>query len=162
MSIDPTGFIYLGVVGVAYAAVARTRPEKARAAAATGAKQLRSILATFLAVFGLVGLFQVFIPPAMIQQWLGASSGFTSLLVGAGVGSVAAGPPPAAYPIAATLLESGAWPPAIAAFIVSWVLVGVASLPFEAKIFGWRFAIVRNALSFVAAGLIGLGVGLFA
>jgi uncharacterized membrane protein YraQ (UPF0718 family) len=49
--------------------------------------------------------------------------------------------------------------PAVAAFIVSWVLVGVASLPFEAKMFGWRFALLRNSLSFVIAMGIGLVMG---
>lgn len=159
MKFDPTGLVYLSLVTTAYGVVAIRSPKKAPAAARAGMKQLGAILPTFLAVFGIVGLFEVFVPPAMIQQWLGEASGVASLFVGASVGSVAAGPPPAAYPIAATLLRGGAWPPAIAAFIVSWVLVGIASLPFEAKIFGWRFALLRNGISFVAAMLIGLGVG---
>jgi len=161
MHIDSTGFVYLGVVAAAYAALGIKAPKKVRGAAGAGMKQLGSILPTFVAVFGLVGLFEVFVPPALIERWLGSSSGVGSLFVGAAVGSVAAGPPPAAFPIAATLLEGGAWPPAIAAFIVSWVLVGVASLPFEARTFGWRFAVLRNGLSFVVAMLVGLGVGLF-
>lgn len=159
MKIDASGFVYLAAVAGAYGGVAARSRDKAVAAARSGMKQLGSILPTFLAVFGIVGLFEVFVPPAMIERWLGASSGATSLLVGAGVGAVAAGPPPAAFPIASTLLKGGAWPPAIAAFIVSWVLVGVASLPFEAKTFGWRFALLRNGLSFVVAMLIGLGMG---
>lgn len=158
--VDPIGFAYLAAVGVAYAIAARRSSSQAATAAKAGMKQLGSILPTFLAVFGLVGLFAVFIPPAVIQRWLGESSGGASLLVGASVGAIAAGPPPAAFPIAASLLKGGAWPPAIAAFIVSWVLVGVASLPFEARTFSWRFALLRNALSFVAAMAIGLGVGL--
>ena len=157
--IDPTGLVYAGIMGVAYAIVARKRPGVAGKAAKAGAKQLGSIAPTFLAVFGIVGLFQVFVPPALIERWMGAASGGQSLLVGATVGSVAAGPPPTAFPIAATLIEGGAWLPAVAAFIVSWVLVGVASLPFEAKMFGWRFAAFRNALSFVVAMGIGLVMG---
>lgn len=156
---DPTGLIYASIVGIAYAYVSKTRPGKASAAIKAGGKQLGSILPTFVAIFGLVGLFEVFIPPATIQEWMGAASGAKSLLVAALVGSVAAGPPPAAYPIAETLLKSGAWMAAVATFIVSWVLVGAASLPFEAKLFGWKFALLRNALSFVLAMLIGLGVG---
>ncbi len=157
--IDPTGVIYAVVMVVAYAFVARTRPEKAVEAARAGSKQLVSILPMFLAVFGIVGLFQVFVPPSLIEKWMGASSGALSLLVGAGIGSVAAGPPPVAFPIAAGLLEGGAWMPAVAAFIVSWVLVGIASLPFEAQLFGWRFALLRNGGSFLLAMLIGLVMG---
>lgn len=157
--IDPTGLVYAGVMLGVYAYVARTRPEKAIAAAKIGSKQLISILPMFVAVFGLVGLFAVFVPPSLIEQWMGASSGAQSLFVGALVGSVAAGPPPVAFPIAAGLLAGGAWMPAVAAFIVSWVLVGVASLPFEAKLFGWRFALLRNGLSFLVAMAIGLVMG---
>lgn len=157
--IDPTGLVYAALMLVVYAVVARKRPDVPAKAARAGAKQLGNILPTFLAVFGIVGLFQVFVPPALIERLMGASSGAQSLLVGASVGSIAAGPPPTAFPIAATLLEGGAWMPGVAAFIVSWVLVGIASLPFEAKLFGWRFATLRNGLSFVVAMVIGLVMG---
>lgn len=155
MKIDPTGFVYAGLMLLVYLGVERRRPGVARKAAGAGAKQLISILPTFLAVFGLVGLFEVFVPAALIETWMGSASGVQSLLVGAGVGSVAAGPPPTAFPIAASLLKGGASLASVAAFIVSWVLVGIASLPFEAKTFGWRFALLRNGLSFVAAVVIG-------
>lgn len=157
--IDPTGFVYAGVMVVVYALVARLRPGKASEALSAGAKQLASILPTFLAVFGIVGLFEVFVSPATIQNWMGATSGVKSLFVGATVGSVAAGPPPTAFPLAASLLRQGAWMPAVAAFVVAWVMVGIASLPFEAKTFGWRFAILRNSLSFLVAVGIGLVMG---
>jgi uncharacterized membrane protein YraQ (UPF0718 family) len=95
----------------------------------------------------------------MIERLLGSQAGVTSLLVGTSVGSVAAGPPVAAYPIAASLLDGGAWMPAVAAFIVSWTLVGFVSLPFEARMFGARFAIGRNVLSFLFAMVIGVAMG---
>jgi uncharacterized membrane protein YraQ (UPF0718 family) len=47
----------------------------------------------------------------------------------------------------------------VAAFIVSWTLVGFVSIPFEARTFGRRFAVARNGLSFVFAMLIGLLMG---
>lgn len=157
--LDPTGLVYVAVMLGAYAYVSKTRPGVAGKAARLGVRQLGSIAPTFIAVFGLVGLFRVFVPPALIERWMGSASGAQSLLVGAGVGSLAAGPPPTAFPIAAGLLESGAWMPAVAAFIVSWVLVGVASLPFEATLFGWRFALIRNGVSFLAAMAVGLVMG---
>jgi uncharacterized membrane protein YraQ (UPF0718 family) len=157
--IDPTGIVYAAVMVAVYLIVARRHPEKAVTALKTGGRQLGSILPMFVAVFGLVGLFEVFVPPALIERWMGASAGAQSLLVGAAVGSIAAGPPPVAFPIAAGLLKGGAWMPAVAAFIVSWVLVGIASLPFEAKLFGWRFALLRNGASFLIAMAIGLAMG---
>ncbi len=156
---DPTGVIYLAGVGIAYAVFWRKSQDRSKSALRAGAKSFSGMLPTFIAVFGLVGLFDVFIPPALIEQWMGSSSGALSLLVGTGLGTIAAGPPAAAYPIAATLLKSGAWAPAVAAFIVSWVLVGLVSLPMESKIFGVRFAVLRNGLSMVAAAVIGLLMG---
>ncbi len=75
------------------------------------------------------------------------------------VGAVAIGPPVAAFPLAGSLLEAGAWAPAVAAFIVAWISVGVVTLPFEAQIFGWRFALARNGFTFAVALFIGLVVG---
>lgn len=156
---DPTGIVYLAVVGIAYAVYWRKSPAKSRKALGAGAKSFTGILPTLIAVFGLVGLFDVFVPPALIERWMGSSSGVLSLVVGTGLGSIAAGPPAAAYPIAATLLKGGASTPAVAAFIVSWVLVGFVSLPMESKVFGVRFAVLRNGLSMLAAALIGLAMG---
>ncbi|MBN2405405.1 MAG: permease [Coriobacteriia bacterium] len=156
---DLTGIVYLAGVGIAYAVFWRRSPERSKKALSAGTSSFKGMLPTFIAVFGLVGLFDVFIPPALIERWMGSSSGALSLLVGTGLGTVAAGPPAAAYPIAATLLKNGAWAPAVAAFIVSWILVGFISLPMESKIFGARFAILRNGLSMIAAAVIGLLMG---
>jgi uncharacterized membrane protein YraQ (UPF0718 family) len=150
-------YLVLAALGFAYTFV-RSR-DKARAAAGNALKSFRGVAVTFLAVFGLIGLLEVFVPPALIESALGAGGGFSSLFVGGVLGSFAAGPPVAAYPIAASLLDGGAWAPAVAAFIVSWTLVGFLSLPFEARTFSWRFAIARNALSFVFALVIGLLMG---
>jgi len=153
------GLFYLVLVTALYLFFWRRSPERTRASLKASGKALRSMAPLLLAVFGLIGLFEVFVPPALIEQWLGATSGFTSLLVGGAIGAVAIGPPVAAFPIAGSFLQAGAWPPAVAAFIVCWVSVGVVSLPVEAHVFGWRFALSRNLITFVAALLIGLIVG---
>lgn len=153
------GLGYLAIVAVGYAVTVRKSREKARMAAGSAVKSFASIAPTFLAVFALVGLLEVFVPPELVERFLGAEGSLASLLAGGVAGSVAAGPPAAAYPIAASLLNSGAWAPAVAAFIVSWTLVGFVSLPFEARTFGWRFALSRNAISFGFALVIGAVMG---
>jgi uncharacterized membrane protein YraQ (UPF0718 family) len=154
--LEPAGWVYLLLVVTAYIYTwRRSRPRLSAAARASG-RSLGGVAGTFLAVFGLVGLFQVYVSADVIERFMGRAGGMLSLLVGAGVGAVAAGPPAAAFPIARTLLDGGAWNAAILAFIASWVLVGVVSLPFEAKVFGARYAIVRNAGSFLLALVIGL------
>lgn len=153
------GFAYLALAAAGYVYTYAKSPAKAGKAGKSALKSLKGVAVTFAAVFGLVGLLDVFVPPALIERALGSQGGVMSLLAGGALGSIAAGPPVAAYPIAASLLKNGAWAPAVAAFIVSWTLVGFVSLPFESKTFGTRFAVARNGLSFVFAMVIGLMMG---
>ena len=83
----------------------------------------RGGIAGLIAVFGMVGLFQVFLDPAQVERALGASNGWMSLFLGAALGAVSIGPPLAAYPLAGSMLDAGAWPPAVAAFVVTWISI---------------------------------------
>lgn len=153
------GLIYLLIIASAYLLLALKNRQKTGQSLTMTGKSLLKLLPLLMAVFGLVGLFQEFLPAELVSQWLGESSGILGLLIGASAGAVAIGPPLAAYPLAGSLLDAGAWPPAIAAFIVSWISVGIITLPFEAQIFGSRFALLRNGISFVTAMLCGLLLG---
>ena len=94
-----------------------------------------------------------------IRTWMGNENHLLSLLNGGLIGAIAIGPPVAAFPIAYSFIETGAWPPAAAAFIGSWVSVGIITLPVEAHVFGWKFALWRNGITFITALLIGLLIG---
>jgi len=153
------GLIYLLIIGSAYLLLALKDRTKTGQSMQMAGKSLLKLLPLLVAVFGLVGLFQEFLPPDLVSQWLGESSGVVGLLIGASAGAIAIGPPLAAYPLAGSLLAAGAWPPAIAAFIVSWISVGIITLPFEAQTFGSRFALLRNGVSFFTAMLCGLLLG---
>ncbi|TRO83171.1 hypothetical protein [Trichloromonas acetexigens] len=151
--------IYLLFIGLVYLLLWRRSPEKTRQSLHVAGTSTRRMLPMLSAIFGLIGLFQIFVPPSLIENWLGGASGWRSLLAGGALGALVIGPPPAAFPLAGSLLDAGAWPPAVAAFVVAWISVGIVTLPFEAEIFGARFAIVRNTLAFVTALLIGLLIG---
>ncbi|PIN72610.1 permease, partial [Candidatus Woesearchaeota archaeon CG10_big_fil_rev_8_21_14_0_10_45_5] len=60
---------------------------------------------------------------------------------------------------AATLISKGASYGVVAVFMTTLMLVGVVTLPLEIKYFGKKAALLRNALNFVAALMIGLVVG---
>ena len=154
------GVFYLLLIGGAYLILFRLDRAKSRQSLRIGADSLRRLLPLLVAIFGLVGLFQEFLPPDLVSAWLGGSNRLLALLLGASAGAISIGPPLAAYPLAGSLLAAGAWPPAIAAFILSWVSVGIITLPFEAQTFGVRFALLRNGISFAAAMLSGLLLGL--
>jgi len=156
------GLVYLLIITLVYAVLLAVSPSRTRQSLAVAGRSLWRLLPLLLAVFGLIGLFQVYLPPEVIEQRLGAASGWSALFGGGLLGAVAIGPPVAAFPLAGSLLSAGAWPPAIATFIVSWVSVGVVTLPVEMEVFGLRFALARNGISFVAALVIGFLVGVIA
>ena len=154
------GLIYLLLIGGAYLCLLPLNRQRTAQALRIAGQSLLKLIPLLVAVFGLVGLFQEFLPPELVSRWLGESSGPLGLFLGSAAGALAIGPPLAAYPLAGSLLDAGAWPPAIAAFILSWISVGIITLPFEAQVFGSRFALLRNGLSFVAAMLCGLILGM--
>ena len=153
------GVIYLVIIIICYTFLWQIDRNKVRQSLRLSWKSLLKLLPLLVAIFGLVGLFQEFIPPEIVARLLGESSGLFSLVISTFAGAISIGPPLAAYPLAETLLKSGAWPPAIAAFIFSWISIGVITLPFEAATFGTRFALLRNGISFIAAMLCGLLLG---
>jgi uncharacterized membrane protein YraQ (UPF0718 family) len=153
------GIIYLVIVAIICLVLWRKNPGKVAQSLKIARNSLVRMLPMLLAIFGLIGLFQEFVPPELVFQYLSADNGYLALLFGSVAGAISIGPPLAAYPLAETLLKSGAWPPAIAAFILSWISVGIVTLPLEGSVFGYRFAFLRNFISFLAAMLSGLLVG---
>ena len=159
MNIIKIGLLYLFLVSLAYCWSFRHDRQQAATAIKIGAKTLCNLLPLLLAIFALVGLFKEFLPPKMIETVLGEGNKSLSLLLGGLFGAISIGPPLASYPIAGSLLTAGAWPPAVAAFIMSWISVGIVTLPFEARIFSWRFALIRNLLTLITSMLAGLLLG---
>lgn len=76
--------------------------------------------------------------------------------VGAVAGSILTGNPITSYILAGELKDIGVHLVPVTAFLVAWVTVGVVQLPAEITIFGKRYAIIRNAVSFVSAVCIAL------
>jgi uncharacterized membrane protein YraQ (UPF0718 family) len=154
-----TGLIYFVLISLLYLLAFKKDVDKGCQSLLASRQALWRMAPLLLAIFALIGLFQEYVPPELIRNWLGAENRFLSLLNGGLVGAVAIGPPVAAFPIAGSFIDTGAWPPAAAAFIVSWVSVGVMTMPVEAHVFGWRFTLWRNVITFIAALLIGLLIG---
>ncbi|PLX91021.1 MAG: hypothetical protein C0619_08405 [Desulfuromonas sp.] len=153
------GVIYLVIISVSYLILLRIDRGKTLLSLQVAGRSLRKLIPLLIAVFGLVGLFQVFLSPDQVEQALGAGNGWMSLFLGGALGAVAIGPPLAAYPLAGSMLDAGAWPPAVAAFVITWISIGVITLPFEASVFSIRYALLRNGIGFISALLVGLLLG---
>lgn len=89
--------------------------------------------------------------PEQISTGLFGNGDILDTLLGASIGSIAAGHPLASYLLSGELLGGGVGLIAVTALVVTWVTVGIIQLPAEAMMLGSRFAMVRNITSFVAA-----------
>ena len=109
------------------------------------------ILPFLLAVLLLIGAALSVLDAETISRLLGAESGAAGMLAAAAVGCITLIPGFVAFPLAASLLRAGAGYGQIAMFLSTLMMVGVVTLPLEAKYFGRRTALKRNALFLVLA-----------
>ena len=89
--------------------------------------------------------------PEQISSGLFGNGEIIDTLLGASIGSIAAGHPLASYLLGGELLGGGVSLIAVTALVVTWVTVGIVQLPAEALMLGTRFAVYRNIVSFIAA-----------
>jgi uncharacterized membrane protein YraQ (UPF0718 family) len=86
--------------------------------------------------------------PEEISTGLFGHDDVSDALLGATIGSIAAGHPLASYLLGGELLNGGVGLIAVTAFLVTWVTVGIVQLPAEALMLGTRFAVFRNIVCF--------------
>lgn len=118
---------------------------------------LWSIVPSLVGVLALVSLVLAAVTPAMLHRFL-ASAGLAPFLAALGIGSITLMPGFIAYPLAAALRQNGASNAVLAAFVTSLMMVGMLTLPIEARFFGWRLALLRNVLALGAAVVIAIGM----
>ena len=125
--------------------------EKTKKAFKIAVKAFIKTLPSLFALLGIVGLTLGIMTPEIISKLLGAEAGFTATVIGAVLGAVTLFPSIIAFPLAGSLLRSGATIMTISAFVTTLVMVGIVTAPMEIKELGKRFTILRNGLGFIAA-----------
>ncbi|MBS3817645.1 MAG: permease [Candidatus Thermoplasmatota archaeon] len=120
---------------------------------------LFKILPTVLIIIVIIGLMLGFVPPSEISRFVGEQSGIFGVLLVGIVGSILHIPALVSFPLAASMLDSGATVTAVAAFITTLTMIGMVTLPLEIKKLGKKFALLRNGLSFIIAIIIALIMG---
>ena len=126
-----------------------------------GLKMFIGILPVILSVLLLVSMFLYIVPEKVLISWLGKNSGINGIAVAALIGSISLIPGIIAYPLSAILLKNGVSYHVLAVFITTLMMVGILTLPIEAKYFGMRTSILRNLLSFIGAVIVGVLIGVF-
>ncbi len=152
--------IFIGVSIVLTAISYILDREKTKAGLKRGFQMFKGIAVPFLNILIFVSLVLYFVPQSLIVKYLGAGAGFFGFAIAAIIGSITLIPGFISYPIAATLIRQGASYTTVATFMTSLMMVGIITLPLEARYFGVKVAIIRNLLNFAAAITIGLLVGL--
>lgn len=134
----------------------RAKTQKAFRIALQSGKNMLPIL---LLVIVFIGILLGWIPNAWIQKYLGQSSGFWGVLGAGLIGSVVMMQSFIAFPLASSLLNSGASLSVIATFLTTLTMIGTASLPLQVQLLGKPITIYRNLFSFIFAIIIGLLIG---
>jgi len=120
-----------------------------------GAKMFLNILPTLLSVIILVSVVLYFVSDKVLMEYLGKDAGLGAYISAAIIGSISIIPGFIAYPLASILLKTGVSFSVLSVFITTLKMVGILTIPIEAKFFGLKTTIIRNALSFVGAILVG-------
>jgi uncharacterized membrane protein YraQ (UPF0718 family) len=128
--------------------------EKSKKAFKVALKALLKTAPSLLTVLGIVGLTLGILTPEIISKLVGAEAGFLATIIAALLGAITLIPSLVAFPLAGSLLRSGATVMTISAFITTLVMVGIVTVPLEIKILGKKFTLLRNGLGFMAALLI--------
>ena len=122
-------------------------------------KGLIKMSPSLLTILGIVGLILGILTPETISKMIGAEAGFLATGIAAILGAITLIPSLISFPLAGSLLRSGATIMTISAFITTLVMVGVVTAPLEMKSLGTRFTLLRNGLSFLGALIIAAIMG---
>jgi uncharacterized membrane protein YraQ (UPF0718 family) len=94
-------------------------------------------------IFILLGLLDVWVQRETMIKLMGEKSGILGILIAFFLGSAAAGPLYAAFPIAGVLLKKGSKFSNVLVFIGAWSTTKIPMLLFEASAMGWKFMLTR-------------------
>ena len=100
-------------------------------------------------IFILLGLLDVWVDRSTMIRLTGNSSGLKGVLISFLMGSAAAGPLYAAFPVAGMMLKKGSSLMNVFIFIGAWSTTKIPMLTFEAASLGLPFTLTRLALSVI-------------
>lgn len=123
--------------------------EKTKKALLKGWRSIENILPQFLGIILVVGLTLAILKPETISSIIGSNSGIFGIFLSAVLGSVAMMPTFVAFSTGEMLLKNGAGIAQVAALISTLTLIGIITIPLEAKYIGKKAAAYRNILAFI-------------
>jgi uncharacterized membrane protein YraQ (UPF0718 family) len=107
---------------------------------------LLQMLSVLPPIFILLGLLDVWVKRESMIRFMGEGSGLTGVLLAFLMGSVAAGPLYAAFPIAAVMLKKGAKISNALIMLGAWSTTKIPMILFETSAMGLKFMLTRLLL----------------
>lgn len=105
-------------------------------------------------IFVLLGLLDVWVERETMIKYMGEKSGIIGVMIAFLLGSAAAGPLYAAFPVAGVLLRKGSRFSNVLIFIGAWSTTKIPLLLFEASAMGWKFMLIRFIIDIPGIALI--------
>ena len=137
-------------------AISLVMPEIGLTAFSNTAKNIKEMISVIPPIFILLGLLDVWVDRQTMIKYTGKGSGLKGILISFLLGSAAAGPLHAAFPVATVMLKKGSSIFNVLIFLGAWSTTKVPLLTFEAANLGMRFMLTRLALSVIGIILIAL------
>jgi len=131
-------------------------PQIGKDSISSAKSNLSTLLAVLPPIFVLLGLLDVWVEKETMIKFLGKGSGLKGFLIAFIMGSFAAGPLYAAFPVASVMLKKRASVFNVFIFIGAWSTTKVPMETFEIVSMGPHFALTRLGLSFIGILLIAI------
>ncbi len=118
-------------------------------------QNLLEMLSIVPPIFILLGLLDVWVPRELMIRLTGEGSGLRGIFLSFLLGSLAAGPLYAAFPVAGIMMKKGSKFSNVMVFIGAWSTTKIPLLLFEAGALGLNFMLLRFALNLPVIFLLG-------
>jgi uncharacterized membrane protein YraQ (UPF0718 family) len=105
-------------------------------------------------IFILLGLLDVWVKRETMVKYMGEKSGFIGILLAFFIGSAAAGPLYAAFPVAGVLLKKGSKLSNVLIMVGAWSTTKIPLLLFEVSAMGPKFTVIRLILDLFGIAVI--------
>ncbi len=115
-----------------------------------------TVLPLLLVAMLVAGLIPVLVQKETVTRWLGREAGLKGLLLGGLAGALVPGGPYVYFPLAATLMLSGAEIGTAIAFVTAKNLWTLSRLPMEVALLGPKITVIRYVVTFVFPVILGL------
>ncbi|AEF93228.1 hypothetical protein Desca_0332 [Desulfotomaculum nigrificans CO-1-SRB] len=135
---------------------------KGAVAVQTSFNYLLEMLMFIPPIMVLVGLLDVWVPRRIVEKNVGKGAGLKGILISILVGSAAAGPLYAGFPVADAMLKKGCRLANAVIFLCTWATIKIPMIMMEVRFVGWKFALVRLALTLPSIIITGYLVEWFA